>query len=134
MLDEFRNTVRSYSASCDQEAFTKQFNVFFWLFQQQAMNPGYLQAFGGQLNDILDKAKQHEMMAINKNNQSKGNNSTLNASSNQGSPQKSCNGSYLDNSVYSGPRSFLQTSQVCSFYSCRFSKVIQFFYKLALQF
>ncbi len=115
MLDEFRNTVRSYSASCDQEAFTKQFNVFFWLFQQQAMNPGYLQAFGGQFNDILEKAKQHEMMAINKNNQSKGNNSTLNASSNQGSPQKSCNGSYLDNSVYSGPRSFLQTSQVCSF-------------------
>lgn len=112
ILDDFRTTVRAYSAVCDQEAFVKQFNVFFWLFQQQAVNPGYLQAFGGQFNDLIEKAKQGEMMAFKQHNQSKGNNSTLNAYSNQGSPQKSLNGSYLENSAYSGPRSFLQTSQV----------------------
>ncbi len=57
---------------CDQEIYAKQFNVFFWLFQQQfatsglplhELNPNYLQAFTNQFYEYLEKAKQNELHA-----------------------------------------------------------------------
>ena len=67
MLIEFRHIVDSYNALCDQEIFTKQFNVFFWLFHQQPQasqkfldwNPKYIQNLKNQFHETLEKSKQN---------------------------------------------------------------------------
>jgi len=72
ILNEFRQIVKSFTAICDQEIYVKQFNVFFWLFQQQFATSGltaqecdasYMQAFTNQFYEYLDKAKQQELQA-----------------------------------------------------------------------
>lgn len=66
MLTDFRHTVRSYTSICDQEIYIKQFNVFFWLFQQQAVGQDVqneLNAFKAQLTQqTLEKSPQKSLI------------------------------------------------------------------------
>lgn len=72
ILTEFREIVKSFTAICDQEFFIKQFNVFYWLFQQNPsysamlpdLNAQHIQALRNQFYDTLEKNKKNEVNTL----------------------------------------------------------------------
>ena len=59
-MSDFRQTIDEYNELCNADIFYKQFNVFYWLFQQQPnysqyfleQNKQYLEAFNSQTKQV----------------------------------------------------------------------------------
>jgi len=64
ILDDFRKLVKDYHALCDLDSFNKQFNVFYWLFQQQ---PNFSQMFIEQNKHLLDPSSLGQKNSPNLN-------------------------------------------------------------------
>ena len=113
-LSDFRHIVKSFTAICDQENYIKQFNVYFWLFQQMqskvtggsnGMPQQDMATLNNQFYEYLDKTKQNELNAYKVQQQRQ-------QATTGNSPQKFQQKIQNQSSLFDHSKSVYQTPQV----------------------